>query len=176
MSKNRNCIVKKLCEDNTNFEYGIDQNASMYIKKKDSTAWEPFWEKRLTLKKEKNANVKTIYTHASGIQFGINKQGEFYKRKERKDLWTAFSKKEEVPIIFDIGHIIATKADHYWVEYEEETIIKYQVLRAKKRWNHIEGYDKFVVSDTITNEKIIEKVVFDNSSIKKSVDILLNIK
>ena len=79
------------------------------------------------------SNVKTIYTHASGIQFGINKQGEFYKRKGRKDLWTAFSKKEEVPIIFDIGHIIATKADHYWVEYEEEAIIKYQVLRAKKR-------------------------------------------
>ena len=38
------------------------------------------------------------------------------------------------------------------------------------------GYDNFVVSDTIANEKIIEKVAFDNSSIKKAVDILLNIK
>ena len=175
MPKNkRNCIVKKLCEDNTSHEYGIDQNLSMYIKKRGNIAWETFWENRLTLKNEKNYNMKKIYTHTSGIEFDINKEGEFYKRK-RNGLWTAFVKKHEVPIMFDIGRIVATKADHYWVEYDEETIIKYQVIRAKKgKSQHMKGYNNFVVADRIQNQEIIEKVVFDNSTVEKAVNILLN--
>ena len=173
----RNCIVKKIAEDDDgNFEYGSDQNSSMYIRKKNTIGWEPFWENRLMLKKEMDSNIKMIYTHASSIQFGVNKEGEFYKRKSKKNLWTAFTKKEEVPFIYGIGYIIATKANHYWVEYDD-TIIKYEVIRAKKKkFRHIKGYNKFVASDHVINRQILEKVVLDNTTIKKAVDLLLSIR
>ena len=65
------CYVKKLCEDVDN-DYGVDQNLSMYIKKKDNIAWEVFYENRLLLKNEKNKNVKIIYKHR------LNSNGKWY--------------------------------------------------------------------------------------------------
>ena len=129
----------------------------------------------MILKKEIDSNIKIIYTHASGIEFGVNKEGEFYKRKSKKNLWTAFTKKEEVPFIYGIGYIIATKANHYWVEYDN-TIIKYEVMRARKKFRHIKGYNKFVASDHVIIQQILEKVVLDNTTIKKAVDLLSNIR
>ena len=144
-------------------------------KKKDNIAWEVFYENRLLLKNEKNKNVKIIYKHnLSGIEVGINEKGEFFKRKTR-GLWTAFVEEHQVPKIFNIGKVIATKKDHYWVENDEETIIKYKVDGAKKnKTKHLKGYEDFVVADTCKNQAIIEKAVFDKSTIQESVNILLN--
>ena len=154
------CYVKKLCEDVDN-DYGVDQNLSMYIKKKDNIAWEVFYENRLLLKNEKNKNVKIIYKHKlSGLEVGVNKKGEFFKRRAK---------------IFKIGRIVATKKDHYWVENDEETIIKYKVLGAKKnKTKHLKGYEDFVIDDRFKNQTIIEKAVFDKSAVQESVNILLN--
>ena len=168
------CYVKKLCEDADN-EYGIDQNLSMYIKKKDNIAWVVFYENRLLLKDEKNKNVKIIYKHnLSGLEVGVNEKGEFFKRKPR-GLWTAFVEEHQVPKIFNISKVIATKKDHYWVENDEETIIKYKVVGAKKdKTKHLKGYEDFIIADRFKNQAIIEKAVFDKSTIQESVNILLN--
>ena len=168
------CYVKKLCEDVDN-DYGVDQNLSMYIKKKDNIAWEVFYENRLLLKNEKNKNVKIIYKHKlSSLQVGVNKKGEFFKRRAN-GIWTAFVEDHQVPKIFKIGRIVATKKDHYWVENDEETIIKYRVIGVKKnKTKHLKGYEDFVVADRFKNQAIIEKAVFDKSTIQESVNILLN--
>ena len=85
MGKNkRDCIVKNILEDDTNFEYGLDQNKSIYIRIKNCIAWEPFYEHRLQQKTEKEENIAVLYKHASGIQIGKNKKGEFYKKKKEE--------------------------------------------------------------------------------------------
>ena len=158
MGKNkRDCIVKKILEDDTNFEYGLDQNKSIYIRIKNCIAWEPFYEHRLQQKTEKEENIAVLYKHASGIQIGKNKKGEFYKKKKRRGIWTSFVDKKDVPIIYDLGRIIATKANHYWTQYGEDTIIKYKVISNKKQEHKcVEGYYDFVTAD-ISNNKLYEK-------------------
>ena len=55
-------------------------------------------------------------------------------------------------------------------------MIKYEVMRAKKKFRHIKGYNKFVASDHVINQQILEKVVLVNTTVKKAVDLLLNIR
>ena len=40
----------------------------------------------------------------------------------------------------------------------------------------MKGYNKFIASDHVINRQILEKVVLDNTTIKKAVDLLLNIR
>ena len=62
-----------------------------------------------------------------------------------------------MPIIYDLGRIIATKANHYWMQYGEDTIIKYKVISNKKQEHkRVEGYYDFVTAD-ISNNKLYEK-------------------
>ena len=167
----RNCLVKKILTDNL-FEYGIDQNKSLYLRKKDSIAWEEFYNNRLILHKEKAANITVLYEHINGIKVGTNKEGEFYK-KGVSGFWTKFVEKEEVPIIYDLGKIIATHADRYWTRTGEDTIIKYQVISAKKKEKRIEGCDTFISANVKKEDTLHEKLVLDNTCLKQGVNILL---
>ena len=88
MGKKRECIVKKIFDDHSGFEYGLDQNKNIYIRKKDSIAWQPFYEHRLNLETEKEENITVLYMHASGIQIGKSKKGKFYKKKGWRGVWT----------------------------------------------------------------------------------------
>ena len=77
----------------------------------------------------------------------------------------------DASIIYTLGYIIATKADHCWVQYGEDTIIKYKVIGNKKNGKHMERYHEFVTVNI--RDKNLDKLVLDNTTLNEAADILL---
>ena len=63
--------------------------------------------------------------------------------------WTKFTKEKDLPVFFCLGKIIATKANHYWVQCAEGTIVRETVIVNKnsEREKHKEGYHSFVAAN-----------------------------
>ena len=150
-----------------NFEYGLDQSKSLYIRKKHYVAWELLRDTR---------NIELIYNDTFEIKIGKSKQGKFYKIVNDGP-WTSFVKKENAPVIFGMGNIIATQANHYWVQYGKETIVKETVITNKKKdEERIEGYFDFVAADISSKNNLYQKLVFDSTTLDKAVEILMHKK
>ena len=140
-------------------------------------AWELFHQYRLELETRRDTrNIELTYEDSFGIKIGKSKQGIFYK-KVNEGPWTCFVKKENVPVIFGMGNIIATQANHYWVQYGKETIVKEKVISNKKKEDErIEGYIDFVAADISAKNNLYQKLVFDTTTLDKAVEILMHKK
>ena len=166
------CRVKKFLGDN-DFEYGLDQNKSLYIRKKNYVAWELFHPYRINLRTRRDTrNIEVIYEDVSGISIGKSKTGEFYK-KVLNGPWTAFVEKKNVPAMFGMGNIIAPKGFNYWVQYGKETIVKERVVTNKADIKRSKEYFHFIAANISKQNTLYQKLVFDSTTVDKTVEILM---
>ena len=168
------CNINKLISD-TEFEYGLDQNKFLYIRKKNCIAWELFHPYRIKLETRRDTrNITELYSDKYCIKIGKSKGGKFYKRM-KDGPWTEFTKEKDLPVFFCLGKIIATKANHYWVQCVEGTIVRETVIVNKnsEHEKHKEGYHSFVAANISKHNTLYQKLVFDNVSLDRAVEILM---
>ena len=160
---------------NLNMVY-LDQNKSLYIIKKNYVAWEQFHPYKINLEKRRDTrNIEIFYDDGFGIRFGKSKEGKFYKRV-KDGPWTTFTEKKDIPVFFGLGEIIATKGNTYWTQCGKNTIIREKVITNFDDSKRNEEYFEFVAANINKYNSLYEKLVFDNTSLDKAVEISMQKK
>ena len=109
-------VTKCNIKADKDFEYGLNQNKTVYIRKKNTVAWELFYEKPtyIATKRKSSRDIVEFWNDSHCISLGKDKDGRFYK-SAYDGVWMPFVTVENQRKHFRLGTFVATKRNKYWV-------------------------------------------------------------